>query len=155
MQMLYIHPKMTSFWIMLAIVNRLFSLLNLSATKCNYQLLCDTVVSLALWAKCLAVFLLDHSKKLQYSYIYIYIFFLHLLSHNSLLFLFCIFTCSKVCAFIFYFRFLDSYSNISLNSVKSIYNNNPIVFNSVQKKILHFDLQIQVITFSLKFDINP
>ena len=146
--MLYIHPKMTSFWIMLAIVNRLFSLLNLSATKCNYQLLCDTVVSLALWAKCLAVFLLDHSKKLQYSYIYIYIFFfLHLLSHNSLLFLFCIFTCSKVCAFIFYFRFLDSYSNISLNSVKSIYNNNPIVFNSVQKKIYTLTCKFKLLRF--------
>lgn len=62
---------------------------------------------------------------------------------------------NNVGTFMFYFRFLDSYSNISLNSVKSIYNNNPIVFNSVQKKILHFDLQIQVITFSLKFDINP
>ena len=48
---------------------------------------------------------------------------LHRLSHDSLLFVFCIFI-YNVSTFIFYLQILDFYSNICSNSNKNFYNNN-------------------------------
>ena len=48
---------------------------------------------------------------------------LHCLSHDSLLFVFCIFI-YNVSTFIFYLQILDFYSNICSNSNKNFYNNN-------------------------------
>ena len=48
---------------------------------------------------------------------------LHRLSHDSLLFVFCIFI-YNVSTFIFYLQILDFYSNIRSNSNKNFYNDN-------------------------------